>query len=217
MDAVPLAIGCLPLSAYLFFVGMVNLRRRPTVVAGHADVAGLAFAVCGLVIVGPMNLFLPASAAVRFGPFAWCLLLGFYILCVLLYAMLARPRLVIFNITPQQLRPVLETAARRLDSDTKLAGDALQLPQMQMQFYLDVVATMRNVSIVAIGNRQSYAGWKRLQYELASDLAAIQTTSNPRGFTFLACSLALFGWPLALLLHTTPPEVAQQLRDILRM
>jgi hypothetical protein len=184
---------------------------------GPGDIAWLAWALSGLVIVGPMNLFLPAAAAVRFGPLAWFLLLGFYSLCVLLYLLVARPRLVIFNITLEQLRPLLEQTARRLDSDARLAGDALQLPQLAVQFHLDAVPAMRNVSLVATGDRQSYSGWKRLREELTAALRAVEVPRNPRGFTFLTCGLVLVGWPLVELLQTPAQAVAQQLRDILRM
>jgi hypothetical protein len=217
MEAVPLAIAAAPLAFYLFSLGVINLRRRPTVVYGYLDAAGLAFAASGFVFVGPMNLFLPASAAVRFGPLAWLLLLAFYGLCVLLYILVARPRLVIFNIPVEQFRPLVEQTVRRLDNDVRLAGDAVQLPQLSMQFHLDGTTAMRNVSIVATGDRQSYSGWKRLQEELARVMRTVEVPRNPRGFTFLACALALVGWPLLQLLQTPGPAVAEQLRDILRL
>jgi len=217
MEAVPLAIASAPLAFYLFLLGVINLRRRPTVISGSVDAAGLAFAASGLLLVGPMNLFLPAAAAVRFGPFAWLLLLACYGLGVLLYILVARPRLVIFNIPVEQFRPLVEQTVRRLDSDARVAGDAMQLPQFSLQFHFDNAAAMRNVSLVATGERQSYSGWKRLQAELAGVLRSIEVPRNPRGFTFLACALALVGWPLSQLLQTSGPAVAQQLRDILRL
>jgi hypothetical protein len=217
MDAVPLLIASLPLALYLLAVGVINLRRRATIVTGPVDVAGMALAVGGLVMVGPMNLFLPAGAAIRFGPFAWLLVAGFYCLCTLLYVLMARPRFVIFNITREQFRPLLEQAVRRLDQDAQLAGDAVQLPQLSVQFHLDVVPVLRNVSIVATSDMQSYSGWKRLQRELSAALKSVEVARNPRGFTFLACGLALIGWPVLQLLQTSGADVAQQLQDILRM
>ena len=88
MDPVPLAVASVPLALYLVSLGAINLRRRPFVATGALDIAALAAGLCGLVIVGPMNLFLPEAAAMRFGPLAWLLLLGFYGLCVLLYVLL---------------------------------------------------------------------------------------------------------------------------------
>src|SRR6266496_1241859 len=125
MDPVSLTVACSPLAVYLFWLGIVNLRRRPLVMTGTVDVAALAAAVSGLVVIGPMNLFLPEAAGRRFGPLAWPLLLAFYALCVVLYVLVARPRLVIFNLPVEQLRPLLEQLARRLDGDARLAGDAM--------------------------------------------------------------------------------------------
>jgi hypothetical protein len=217
MEAIPLAIAAAPLAVYLFALGLINLRRRPTVVSGSADIAMLAIAVFGLLVVGPMNLFLPAAAVVRFGPLAWLLLAAFYCLCVLMYVLVARPRLVIFNISPEQLRPLLEELARRLDSDVRVAGDGMFLPQLSVQFHVDAARPMRNVSLVSTGQQQSYSGWKRLQAELAAALQTVEVARNPRGFTFLAGSLVLVGYPLLELLQTPGAAVAQQLRDILRM
>jgi hypothetical protein len=205
------------LAVYLLWLGTVNLRRRPLVVTGTIDVAGLAAAVSGLVVVGPMNLFLPEAAGRRFGPLAWPLLLAFYGLCIVLYVLVARPRLVIFNVPPEQLRQMLEGLARRLDSDARLAGDAVQLPQLGVQLHLEAAMAMRNVSLVAMGDRQSHSGWKRLERELRVSLATVEVTPNPRGFTLLAVGLLLAGWPLVELVQTPSHAVAQQLRDMLRM
>ncbi len=188
MEAVPLAVAVGPLAIYLLALGLMNLRRRPTVIAGSADAAALAFAISGLVIVGPMNLFLPAAAVIRFGPFAWLLLLGCYGLCALLYILVARPRLVVFNISLDRFRSLLMPLAQRLDHDVQAAGDAVQMPQLSVQFHLDAAPAMRNVSLIATGNRQSYSGWKRLHRELAVALSEVEVRRNPRGFTLLACA-----------------------------
>ena len=217
MDPVPLAVACVPLALYLVSLGAINLRRRPFVATGALDVAALAAGLCGLVIVGPMNLFLPEAAAMRFGPLAWLLLLGFYGLCVLLYVLLARPRLVVFNVAAEQLRPVLEVVTRKLDHDTRLAGDAVQMPQLTVQLHLDASPTMRNVSLVATGDSQSHSGWQRLQLELNAALHDVEVPRNPRGFTFLTLGLALIGWPLVQLVQMPSQLVAQQLRDMLRI
>lgn len=217
MDPVALTIALGPLAVYLLWLGAINLRRRALVVTGTVDVAWLAAAVSGLVVVGPMNLFLPEAAGRRFGPLAWPLLVAFYALCVVLYVLVARPRLVIFNLPPEQLRPLLESLVCRLDSEARAAGDAMQLPQLGVQLHLEAAMAMRNVSLVATGDRQSHSGWKRLERELRAALAAVEVAPNPRGFTLLAVGLVLVGWPLVELLSTPSHVVAQQLRDMLRM
>ena len=157
----------------------INLRRRPVVTTGALDVAALAVAISGLLMIGPMNFFLPEAAGRRFGPYAWPLLMAFYALCVILYVLMARPRLVVFNLSAEQLRPILEALARRLDSETKSAGDALLLPQLGIQFHLDAAATMRNVSLVATGDRQSHSGWLRLAQRIENDIASRGSFQKP--------------------------------------
>jgi hypothetical protein len=217
MEAVPLAVAVGPLALYLLALGLMNLRQRPTVIAGSTDAAALACAVSGLIVVGPMNLFLPAAAVIRFGPFAWLLLLGCYGLCAVLYILVARPRLVVFNISLDRFRSLLLPLAERLDHDVETAGDGLQMPQLSVQFHLEAAPAMRTVSLIATGDHQSYSGWKRLHRELSAELRKSEVRRNPRGFTLLACALALLGWTTLQLLQTPSAAIAQQLHDILRV
>ncbi len=204
INAAAFAIACVPLGFYLLGLGMINLRRRPLMLRGAVDAASLAAAVSGMIIVGPLNLFMPESGAIRYGPYVWALLALFYVLCVLLYILTARPRLVIFNVTRKQLWPVLEQVVRRLDSDARLAGDAVHLPQLVVQFHLESAAAMRSVSLVATGDQQSFSHWRRLHSELAAALENLEVPPNPRGFTLLAAGVLLLGWPLVQLLRCRP-------------
>jgi hypothetical protein len=217
INAAALAIASFPLGLYLLLLGAINLRRRPLVVSGTTDVIALALGVAGLVAVGPLNLFLPEAATVRFGPFVWALSVSFYILCVVLYLLLARPRLVVFNVSRKQLWTVLEQVVRRLDSDATLAGDAVHLPQLGVQFHLEEMSGMRNLTLVATGDRQSISHWKRLHQELAAALREQAVEPNPRGFTFCTVGLFLIGWPLVQLLQMPSKAVAQQFWDMLRL
>ncbi len=217
MDPVPLVIAFGPLALYLLLVGVMNLGRKPHLTTGTRDTIALVLAASGLFVVGPINLFLPQGAVMRFGPLVWPLILVFCALCVVLYLLMARPRLVVYNVTLEQLRPVVEQTARRLDADARLAGDAVQLPQLTVQFHLDAATAMRNVSLVATGDQQSHSGWKRLEHELAAALANVEVAPNPRGFTFLAIGLVMMGWPLIQLVQMPHNLVAQRLMEILRM
>ena len=174
-------------------------------------------AVSGLVVVGPINLFLPQGAVMRFGPLVWPLIGLFCALCVVLFLLVARPRLVIYNMTLEQLRPVVEQTVRQLDADARFAGDALQLPQLSVQFHLDAASALRNVSLIATGEHQSHSGWKRLEHALTAALDKIEVAPNPRGFTFLAIGLVMIGWPAIQLLQMPHNLVAQRLMEILRM
>ena len=113
-----------PLAIYLLLVGMINLSPRPLVVSGTRETLALGLALAGLVIVGPMQLFLPREAAAQFGWGVWLLLSAFYVLCVLLATMLARPRLVVYNVALDDLPRELIATAERLDHDSRWIGGA---------------------------------------------------------------------------------------------
>lgn len=217
MDPVSLTIALVPLAIYLLLLGALNLGRRPHVIPGGLDVATLAAGLLGLVIVGPMNLFLPDPSGEKFGQFVWPLLVVFYALCVTLYVLLARPRLIVFNVPFETLRDVLLQIAVKLDSGAKVAGDAVHLPSLGVQFHLDSVPTMRSATLKATGDRQSHSGWSRLQRELESALKGVEVSPNPRGFSFVAIALVLLGWPLLQLAQMPSNLISQRLNDILRM
>lgn len=209
-----LALG--PLAAYLLVLGLMNLSRRPWVVAGSRETAALALGLAGFAIIGPMQLFMPEPAAARFGSLVWGLLVGFYALMVLLAILLARPRVVIFNIKLSQLRPILSELALRLDNQARWAGDNLALPQLRVQLHTEEFAALRNVSLVASGDEQSFSGWHRLEDALRAELRELTVSRNPPGLTLVLCSLIM----LAAMLHKTlenPQALAQGLIQLLRM
>ncbi len=216
MDPVHLAIAFLPLSLYLVVFGIANLLRRPRLTTGARNAAGLGGAVSGFAVVGPISLFLPESAANAFGVWVWVLMLAFYVLCVTLAILMARPRLVILNLAVEQLRPLLAEVAARMDGEVRWAGDSLVLPQVGMQFHVDNYPPMRSIALVAIGERQSFTGWQRLERELRQALKSMEVDRNPRGFSLLAAGLILASWPLYLMVRDGHP-VAQSLREMLRL
>jgi hypothetical protein len=209
-----LALG--PLGVYLSLIGALNLAGRPLIVSGTRDMAALGLAVSGFVIVGPLELCLPDAAAVRFGPYVWVLLLVFYALCLILALLLLRPRLVIYNVSADQLRAVLADLTDQLDSDARWAGDALALPRLGVQLHLDNVPLTRNVSLTPVGIDQDPLGWARLQSALAAALGRVSIARNPRGAVFAAVGLAII-LALAYSVACDPQAVAQALLEMLRI
>ncbi len=217
MDAVSLTIAVAPLGLYLLLIGALNLGRRPRLVSGNLDASLLAAALLGMVIVGPMNLFLPDAAVTRFGPYVWSLLVGFYALCVTLYILIARPKLLVFNASSDIVRGLLEKIATKLDASAKIAGDAFQLPNLSVQLHLDFTPGMRNVTLKATGDHQSFSGWNSLRRELKIALQEVEVSPNPRGFSFLAIGLLLLGGSLSQLVQMPSNLIAQRLSEMLRM
>ena len=61
VDALHLSIALGPLAVYLLLLGFVNLSTRPFVTTGARDVGALGLAIAGLIVAGPMELFLPVG------------------------------------------------------------------------------------------------------------------------------------------------------------
>lgn len=217
IDPFRLCVAFGPLAIYCLLLGLINLLRRPIVVTGAKDTAVLAMALTGLMVIGPLELFMPQAAAMRFGGYVWLLLLSFYGLSISLALLLSRPRLVIYNISSEQLRPILGEVVPALDSQARWAGDSLAMPTLGVQLHLDNFPSMRNVSLVANGEQQSFEGWRRLEKALAGALRQQRWERyHPRGLVLIMGGLLLLA---ACLFESVsdPQALAQGMRDLLRL
>jgi len=214
MDPLRLAIACIPIAAYLLLLGLINSRRRPLLTTGAADLAALGVALTGFVFVGPIELFHSPRMSADLGNFIWLFWLLFYWVSLSLAVLVARPRLVVYNASLEELRPVLSDAARQVDRDARWAGDNLVLPQLGVQLHLDGFGIMRHVSIKSSGGEQNLEGWRRLRKAVARSLKPLEVRSNPRSVSFLLVSAALFTLTLVYLVNN-PLEVAKAMTEIL--
>jgi heme exporter protein D len=214
MDPLHCSIALGPLAAYTLLLGLVNLSGRPFLTTGARDTAALGVAISGFVVAGPMELFLPHAAATRFGPYVWLLLLAFYGLCLTLVVLLLRPRLVIYNVTVEQLRPILAGVVSELDREARWAGESLVLPQLGVQLNVESFPALRNTQLAAAGPHQSYLGWRRLEISLVDALRGTKSTPNPYGF-FLISFGVLIASALTLYLVSDRQGVAQALGEML--
>ncbi len=122
MDAARSFIALGPLAIYLLVLGAINFFPRPFLTTGLRDLAALGLAVCGLVLVGPVELFAPTQVIAKMGVVFWLSILGFYVSSVTLLLLLLPPRLVVYNMKAEQLRPVLSRVASVLGFRSPLAG-----------------------------------------------------------------------------------------------
>lgn len=215
MDPFRICVAVLPLSMYVMLLGIVHLLPRPFLTSGARDLAALSVGVAGLIVVGPLELFMPEAAAARFGPYVWLLLLAGYGLSVTFLVLVSRPRLVVYNVTPEQLRPVLSRVVMSFDADARWAGDGVYLPHRGIQFHLESFSSMRHVSLVASGPRQELGAWHRLEQQLASALEAVRVGVNPRGVSLCIVAAVLFIACVANMI-SHPLEVAEGCRTLLR-
>ena len=204
-----------PLATYLIVLGLINLSRRPLLTTGGRDAAALGLALAGLVAAGPLELFMVEEAAVQFGGWVWAILLAAYSLGVVLLILTMRPRLILYNMNAEQLRPILEAVVARLDPEARWAGESLVMPQLGVQLHVEAWPILHNVQLVSAGPEQNLFGWRRLEMELA---AALRKTRHPGNlFGVVATSLgivlaAAVTWSLA----SDPAGVTQALNDMLR-
>jgi hypothetical protein len=139
-----------------------------------------------------------------------------YALCLVLLLLTLRPRLVIYNISTDELRPILADLVPELDEQARWAGDGLALPNLGVQLHLDGQPAMRNVSLVATGPRQSHQGWRRLELALAEALGELEVARNPQAIGLLGAG-ALLALAVVLSVARDPQAVAQSLFDMLRL
>src|SRR5262245_4230034 len=191
IDSLHLVIALGPLATYLLVLGVINLSSRPMLTTGGRDVAALGIAIAGLVLAGPMELFLVEEAAALYGIWVWAIMLAAYGLLVVLLVLLLRPRLIIYNITLDQFRPLLASIVGRLDADSRWAGESLVMPQLGVHLHIDTSPILKNVQLVSSGPEQSLAGWRRLEIELAASLRRARTTPNPFGVTLFSFGILI--------------------------
>ena len=209
-------IAVAPLAIYLVLLGWVNLRHQPYVLTGARESMLTGLALSGLAVIGPMELFFPQQFANQFGLYAWLLLFTFYGLMLTLWILVARPRLVIYNVGSDQLRAVLSEAASKLDPEARWAGDCLAMPRLNVQLHVESFHFMRNVALVSAGNEPNYTNWRRFEGFLRGSLQDIQVPRNPRGY-FFAFVGAMLLTGLTLNAALNPHALAQDLIQLLRI
>jgi hypothetical protein len=196
MDPLHATIALAPAAVYLLLIGMLNLSSRPFVTSGIRDSAALGIAVSGFVIAGPMELFLPEKLIARFAALEvawviWPILILFYVLCLMLLVLLQRPRIVVYNVTPDQLRAALADVITQLDKEARIAGDSICLPNLGVQLHVEPLPLLKNVQLTSSGPAQSYQGWRDLEIAVRAALRESRGTANPYGITLVFFGLAM--------------------------
>lgn len=195
LAAIPLWAAVLPLGAYLAILGGFHLRRRPTLLGGGQDLVLLAAAVSGLVMAGPLALVQPALGAT---PWATGMLLLLFTLAVAVGILATRPRLVVYNMTVEQLRPILAEVTSGLDPSARWAGESVALPTRGLQVLVDGHGLAKSVSVVAVGGRMSAEAWTEFARRMRQAVGFLRVRRNLWGGIFSAIGLLIItlaiGW-----------------------
>lgn len=191
-----------PLACYLMVLGLFNSARRPVLVPGSADTAGLCCALSGLIVVGPLGLIV--RPLVRHGE-TYPLVVAatvFFVVSLLVIAS-GRRRLVIYNCTAEQFQRLWPNVLARADARAKNLGNLFVLPTCGISVRVDEFPVLRNVSLVADSDEQNPEGWKTLEHALCAALAEwdgrARSLKTPLVMwaVCLVALLAPFGWLLA--------------------
>jgi hypothetical protein len=185
--APPSWIGLVPLGGYLLVLGLVHLRRRPLAVSGPLDSAALAGGLVGLVLIGPIPLIEPAVHAGRWG---WMLLVIVGLTALAVGVLASRPRIVVYNVSLEQMRPIVAEVVLGLDPSTRWAADTAALPSRGIQVHVERGA-MRCVSLVALGPRPSPEAWGEFCRRLRRAVAALPVRSSPWSGLFILLGVCL--------------------------
>lgn len=192
MNAFAICLSLIPLAVYFLLLGIIHASRRPLLLSGSEDIALLCAAASGMVFAGPMNLFFPINAAIRYGTYIWLILAFLYILITLLIILYSRPRLIVYNIDKTTLKEILETIANRLDDQSTWAGDSLYMPQEDIDLHLEFVSGLNNVTIVSNEKNPSRLQWLKLKRLLKSELKKTFVSRNCWSIILFLLSATLF-------------------------
>jgi len=177
----PTWIGFVPLGTYLVTLGVVHLRRSPLAVPGPLDAVALAGGLVGLMLIGPIPLIEPAVHA---GPWGWFILLIVGLTALAVGVLASRPRLVVYNVSLEQMRPIVAEVVLSLDPATRWAADTAAMPSRGIQVHVERGA-MRSVSLVALGPRPSPEAWSEFCRRLRRAVRNLKVRSNPWSGVFL--------------------------------
>lgn len=180
-------IALVPLACYLAALAWAHLRWRPVVLAGMVDAALLAIGVSGLAAVGPLALLVPAAGG---SPLSWTVLVLLFALCVAVCVLVSRPRLVVYNITVEQFRPLVAEVVAALDGEARWAGETAALPGRGFQLHIEGNGPLRVVSVVNVGERSSPEGWGEFTRRLRRAVRRARVRRGPWGAVFAVSGVA---------------------------
>ena len=188
-------LALLPLIGYLVVFSMIRLSGHALVTTGGRDIAALAFAVSGMVIAGPIELFFPRAAANVFGAKVWIALAIFYMLCVLLIALTSHPKLVVYGRTPSETFGPLLAAAQAIDPNAHGNSDNLQvvMPTSGVRLRADGQRLTDFTEILSFEPNLAPQFWNQLMAGLRRELGPTQVARPRQGFTMLLVACALSG------------------------
>ena len=130
--------------------------------------------------------------------------------------MVMKPRIVVYNMSADEIRPIVGSVVSELDTEARWAGDSVCLPNLRIQLYLQTHPAMRNVQLVATNGEQNLTSWKRLESQLHGAMNNVSVTMNPRAVLFfIAASIMVAVIGVSLLAGRE--VIAERMEDFFRL
>ncbi len=151
----------------------------------------LAFGLSGFVLIGPGQLIMPIGALVDKGIFAWILLFFLYLLLVCFFSSFLRPRIILYNTYPEQLRSLIADMAFQNELEINWLGDTLDIPALGVHLTMESWPLLKHVSLVASGKQGQPGGWAQFEKLLRKAVQAYPQKSKFALRVFFTVSLIM--------------------------
>ena len=181
----------MPLAIYLIYLGLLNLSCRPRVLLGAIDSSALSIGVSGLVIIGPLQILLPATAMVRFGENIWYPMVLLYLFGATWSLLLSRPRIVIYGIRPHAFQMSLSSVLTRNQWSADQNENIVRIHELGIDLEICVFPMMQNVILRPVQSQQSLAAWQKLRAEVTTELKTQSACNYGLGFGLVLCGLVV--------------------------
>lgn len=184
-------IGLMPVVGYLAMLSIVRISGRTMVTTGGRDLAALGLALVGLFAVGPAELFFPENASALFGPTVWIFVLSLYFLCLALVALTARPKLVVYGRSPDEIYEPLLRACQKLDPEATGIQQLLkiELPGSGLHIRADGYRGVDYTQVLVFEPGVTQKFWDGLLGHLRDELESSPRPKTIRGGSMLMASL----------------------------
>lgn len=195
-------IVAIPLSLYFFCLYRLNSCNVPRILTGAKDDLLIAFALSGLLAIGPGQLCIPIRSLIDKGLAAWFMIFFLYLLNIFLCSsLLMRPRIILYNITREKLDELFAKLSSQNESSQNESsqngmvvnrfGNSVDLPDMGIHLFIEESIFFRNISLMAAGHQSYKNGWKKLEELLAKEVGNVTMERNGIAAGFLLGSLLL--------------------------
>jgi hypothetical protein len=209
------AVAATPLAVYLLLHGWIRSLGRPFVVSGGRDLATLAIAMGGLMMVGPMELFFPRSASALLGGRVWLVLLIFYLLCITLVVLSCRPRLIVYGLSPAQLQEQLERVFAEIDPSAFWEGSIVHSQLLRGAAVVESAGGPMLSQLISVHSQPDATGWSGLERSLVQRMTTVRVDQQRDAiWYYLAASLLLASAAIGLL--RDPQGTAEAMRELMR-